>query len=479
MKVCLFKRRVSGRSSLCGLTATALLVLSLIPTARCAEAKSEDSATPFVTRLEKASRGLADLRETIAAEKIPLAKSLSAAEEELATARREAEEARRKLDKLALDVSTVRANVNAREQEKTYLQSLLGEYNRNFETRLHIAELGRYATGMETARLALENDTLTDDERFSKQFLVLTNSIGRVEELLGGVVFAGRAAGPDGIVKPGQYVFLGPLAYFRSEDGTVAGVAEQKLGSVEPSVVKYSDPALAMMTAQLVANGFGDAPIDGSLGDAQKIEETQETFSEHIRRGGPVMYPIIALALIVALVIVAKFLQLSLVAVPAARTLETLYAAIRKGENGRAREIASGMRGVIGKMIVAGMAHLEDSKDLIEESMFEKMLLVRFRLTRFIPIIAVGASCEPLLGLLGTVTGIINTFQMLTVFGSGDVKQLSGGISEALITTEAGLVVAIPALLCHAFLARKAKGILDKLEHITISVMSEVERART
>ena len=74
------------------------------------------------------------------------------------------------------------------------------------------------------------------------------------------------------------------------------------------------------------------------------------------------------------------------------------------------------------------------------------------------PFVATVAGAAPLLGWLGTVGGIIATFTTITLFGSGDVKILSGGISEALITTKYGLIVAIPALLAHAYLSRRAKA---------------------
>jgi biopolymer transport protein ExbB len=437
------------------------------------------AAAPFQAKLEASVRGLAALRDGIAAEKIPLAEALAEAEAALAAARQGNEESRRRLDKLALDVGGVRADVAARGQEKAYVASLLGEYGRNLETRLHVAEIEVRVPALEAARLALENDRLSDAEKFERQFAVLAESLDRIEALLGGMRFEGRAAGPDGIVKPGRFAFLGPIAYFRSQDGELAGVAEQRLGSLEPSVVAFQVPAMAALTARLVERGAGDAPVDGSLGNARKIEETSETLVDHMRKGGPVMLPILAMASIVALVVLLKFAQMSLVGMPAPRKLEPLYEAIRKGEGDEARRLASEIRGPAGAMLQAGAAHLADSRELIEESMFERTLVIRHRLNRFIPVIAIGAACEPLLGLLGTVTGIINTFRMLTVFGSGDVKQLSGGISEALITTEFGLVIAIPALLCHSFLSRKAKGLLDKLEHIAISVLREVERARS
>jgi hypothetical protein len=76
------------------------------------------------------------------------------------------------------------------------------------------------------------------------------------------------------------------------------------------------------------------------------------------------------------------------------------------------------------------------------------------------------------------VTGIINTFKLITVFGIGDVKTLSGGISEALITTKFGLIVAVPSLLLHAFLSRKARSAIDQMEKAAIAFANQVSKAR-
>ena len=77
---------------------------------------------------------------------------------------------------------------------------------------------------------------------------------------------------------------------------------------------------------------------------------------------------------------------------------------------------------------------------------------------------AVVAAVAPLLGLLGTVTGMISTFDVITIFGNSDPKLLSGGISVALVTTELGLIVAIPLLLLHHFLSRRVDAIVNELE---------------
>jgi biopolymer transport protein ExbB len=94
----------------------------------------------------------------------------------------------------------------------------------------------------------------------------------------------------------------------------------------------------------------------------------------------------------------------------------------------------------------------------------------------WLPFIAITASSAPLLGLLGTVTGIMNTFSLMTLFGTGDVKTLSSGISEALITTELGLYVAIPSLMLHALLSRKAKAVLDDMEKSAVALVNQIAK---
>jgi biopolymer transport protein ExbB len=95
-----------------------------------------------------------------------------------------------------------------------------------------------------------------------------------------------------------------------------------------------------------------------------------------------------------------------------------------------------------------------------------------------LPFIAVTAAASPLLGLLGTVTGMIHTFELINLFGTGDPRRLASGISEALITTEFGLFVAIPALLAHALLARRAQSILARMEKLGVAFVNAWEEHR-
>jgi biopolymer transport protein ExbB len=115
-------------------------------------------------------------------------------------------------------------------------------------------------------------------------------------------------------------------------------------------------------------------------------------------------------------------------------------------------------------MLTEGAAHANEDRELMEDHMISVILHRKPRLERFLPWLAVTAAATPLMGLLGTVVGMIKTFTLITIFGSGDPKALSSGISEALVTTELGLVVAIPTLIIHGTLLRLAKRRISAME---------------
>jgi len=427
-------------------------------------------------RVEGSTRRLTELRARIADEKIPLNQTLATAEQALSELRKSYDAVRRQADGSTLERVALRNEIKQRETERNYLSSLFSEYARNFETRLHIAELEQYKEALASARGAQER--LLDDPAgaFGDELCLILMSLARLEEMAGGLAFKGRAAGEDGLVKEGKFLLFGPVAYFVSDDAALVGVANQRVGSLIPVVETYSEPALSAMAQEAVVKGEGSIPFDASLGNARKIEETKETLKEHFLKGGPVMWPMLGLMCCALLVTLLKWLGLLIVPMPRARRLAELLESVRVKDVERSKRLAAKMWGPAARMLRAGCDVLNQPKEVIEETLFEKMLEAKFRFNRLLPFIAVTAACAPLLGLLGTVTGIISTFKLMTVFGSGDVKMLSSGISEALITTEYGLYIAIPAVLCHSFLSRKAKGLGDRMEQIAIRFMGEVGR---
>lgn len=427
-------------------------------------------------KLERSLKELNQLREEIAAKKVPLSRKLGKLEAKLSDVRREYQQTSRLLDSRTLDLTNLRNQIKSREREKSYIQNLFTEYIRNFETRLHIAEIQLYDDVVEDAKLAPENHNLAASKVWSRQTRLISESLTRIEEIMHGRRFEGTAVDAGDMVKNGRFVLVGPAAYFRSEDGESVGTAEQRLGSLEPTIVSFENPEDKAAAAEVVARGSGRLPLDPTLGNAHKVESTQETLVEHIKKGGPVMFPILGLAGAALLVALYKWIALTVTRKPSRKRVTSLLNAVANGDHSGAKEESQKVGGPVGRMLQAGVEHLREPRDLVEEVMYEEVLSTRLKLQRFLPFVAICAASAPLLGLLGTVTGIINTFKLITVFGSGDVKTLSGGISEALITTEFGLIVAIPSLLLHAFLSRKARGMIDRMEKAAVALVNQVAK---
>jgi len=437
----------------------------------------DTTASSLREQLETSLTELSALREQIAADQIPLSRRLTALQGELVSVRAEYGEATRVLNSRSLDVSNLSKEIKRREDEAVYLSGLYGDYIRNFESRLHIAELQRYQQDLEAARLAPENSNLSGQEVFQIQAGMLALSLDRLEDALGGTRFEGRAVDSTGLLRKGTFALIGPAGLFLPEGGDAAGSAEQRLGSLEPALIEYATLEDGQAAAQLVASGSGLLPLDATLGNAHKIEATRETLLDEFHKGGVVMYPIFALAGLALLVALYKWLSMAFIRKPSSRKVGALLEAVGERDVEAAQASAAAIEGPVGRMLAAGVEHLRQPRELIEEVMYEIVLTTRLKLQGLLPFIAICAASAPLLGLLGTVTGIIKTFKQITLFGSGDVKSLSGGISEALITTKFGLIVAIPSLLVHAFLSRRARGVVDQMEKSALALINEVSKS--
>ncbi len=430
-------------------------------------------------RLEKAILELDTLRAEIMDEKLPLSQSLNELKSQQLELQSELQTVSRTLDRRNLDLTTLQEDINRRKAEISYLSNLLGEYINNLKSGMHIAERQRYRDEIKEVDLAMDNQNLTDQQIFEVQAKILDMSLGRLDDLLGGTRFEGSAVVSEGRgVENGTFVVIGPYVLFRSEDGGDVGIAETRLGgSLEPAQMPFPEEEDFLAAGALVQTGAGEMPLDPTLGNALKVAAaTDESLVEHVKKGGVVMIPIFAMASLALLVAIIKWIGLTATRRPSKKQVAGLLAAIGNHDEARAKEAASEMKGPAGRMLHAGVEHIQEPKELIEEVMYESVLSTRLRLQRMLPFIAICAASAPLLGLLGTVTGIINTFKMITVHGSGDVKVLSGGISEALITTKFGLIVAIPSLILHAFLARKARGILDHMEKCGVALVNQIAK---
>jgi len=127
----------------------------------------------------------------------------------------------------------------------------------------------------------------------------------------------------------------------------------------------------------------------------------------------------------------------------------------------------------LGRIIKVGQEHANDDVETLELKLGEAIIKERPAIHRGLPMIKIISMVAPLMGLLGTVTGMIIVFQAITIYGAGDPKAMAGGISSALITTVLGLIVAIPMMLLHAMLFARAKRILHVLEEQSAGIVAE------
>jgi len=429
-------------------------------------------------KLERALKELADTRERINQEKIPLSRSVNQLEDEVVELRRERDRLLKVRDSRTIDLTSLRAQVASMKEQEKFIDSRLNEFIHDFEGRLDISELPEFLPLTSAANLAEKNVNLDAGEKRKAQIAVIAAAAARLDGQLGGRVYAGNALSPEGVLTSGTFVAVGPTVFYTSEDGTVAGLVENQLNAADPVVVPLPG-GVGKGIATIAANGAGPLPLDATLGKALKLTKASKSLIDRVNDGGAVGYLIVALGFAALLLTVFKVREI--VASPTARpeAVDSVLGELEKGNHEAAAWQADQVEGVPGVMLARGVEHAHDKRGVLEELLFEEILKVRPSLERFLPFLAITAAAAPLLGLLGTVTGMIKTFQLITIFGTGDAKSLSSGISEALVTTALGLIVAIPTLVMHGGLSRMAKHKLGQLEALSVAFVNGITAMRS
>jgi biopolymer transport protein ExbB len=377
-------------------------------------------------------------------------------------------------DNASVDLNRLEDNVKGRREQVDYMSNLVGEYGRSLEVRIDLAEAQMLRSKFEAFEAITNDSEMGKSDKLGAQISMIDTALDRVEKMLGGYRFEGQAVSDTGFYEKGWFVVVGPTVYFGNPESGAAGIAISS-GSMEPAI--YSLGAeVDKMVMDLVTSGEGFAPKDATLGKALAIKNQEQTIIEHVRAGGIWVYPIIGFAVASLLTALFKAVEIYSVKMPVPGTLHHILTPLNEGDLEEAKARAARVQGPAGKMLLDGVVHSNESKELVEEVMYESMIELQPKMERLLPFIAVTAATAPLMGLLGTVTGMINTFKLITIFGTGDAKSLSSGISEALITTEFGLIVAIPALILHSLLSRRSQGVLANMERIAVAFVNGLNR---
>jgi len=226
--------------------------------------------------------------------------------------------------------------------------------------------------------------------------------------------------------------------------------------------------------------GIDDAvSVDLSGGAALRQITHRPGLIEKCRQGGPIVWPILAIGFFALILIIERIIVLKRVHFNAERLMEKVNSLASQGKWEECQNIVNEQKGrPVSNILMAGLASRGEDRETLESIMQEGILKELPRLERFLPTLNIMGAIAPLLGLLGTVTGMINTFHVITLYGTGDPRMMSGGISEALVTTMLGLSMAIPIMLVHTFLSRRVEHITGDMEEKAVGLVNIIQKQK-
>ncbi|MGV6817346.1 MAG: MotA/TolQ/ExbB proton channel family protein [Thiotrichales bacterium] len=280
----------------------------------------------------------------------------------------------------------------------------------------------------------------------------------------------------DGSKAEGEILRLGNIAaYGVSAKGlgalAPAGAGEFKLWKQEGSEETARSLASGTIPSELKIFVFENAEIE--IPDPQV-----KTIMSTVKSGGVIGYVILGLGVLGLLLIVLRVVFLIRANSNVEKLTQTVVDKIDDCKPEDAITAIKGEKGAIARVIRAILRNLNKDRAHLEDIITESILNENNSLDRFGAFILVIAAVAPLLGLLGTVSGMISTFDIITEFGTGDPKLLSGGIAIALVTTMLGLIVAIPLLLVGNLLSGWAQSIKDDMERNALHIVNQFEKSK-
>ncbi|MFT5759633.1 MAG: biopolymer transport protein ExbB [Alteromonadaceae bacterium] len=250
----------------------------------------------------------------------------------------------------------------------------------------------------------------------------------------------------NGQINSGQLLTIGPAHIYISDDKTQGGLVS-KVGQQWQLALGYNETQLDQLQA-FTQQKNGLLALDTTNNRSVVLSQNKESISDHLQKGGIWVVPILGFALLAFIISVLK--ATSLIRLPALSFMSNKNMGVHQK-----------------KLFDISQQFKNQERD---DLLLDQLTQTKRKIERGLSTIAVTASIAPLLGLLGTVSGMIQTFKLMTLFGAGDANAVSGGISESLVTTELGLIVAIPSLVVHAIMSRRCHHYMAGLESYAVKV---------
>ena len=341
------------------------------------------------------------------------------------------------------------------------MQSITTDSRVTFESSLTAAEFGKEREkflGDLTQKMgeSTELPTIEEIERVWYEIMREMKATGEVSRFTATVINVDGTQTECDVVRIGVYNAVCGNNYLEyvPTKGQYQFLARQPAG-------RYTSSAGRVSNAD-ASNGYVSFSVDpsGPSGGALLANLVQNpSLGERINQGGIIGYIILAIGGITLLFAIYKYVMLWMMG--------------REVEAQQANLGSPNSNNPLGRVLKVGESYMKENIDRLELKLAEEIMKERPPIERGISFVKIVSVVAPLAGLLGTVTGMIVTFQQITLFGTGDPKIMAGGISQALVTTVLGLVVAIPTTLAHSFLQSSARSVVDVLEEQATGIVAE------
>lgn len=278
----------------------------------------------------------------------------------------------------------------------------------------------------------------------------------------------GEFVGPDGLTVTGDIIRIGRItSYYRLADGEVGFLLPNDKGDRLIAVSGEVGWSNRKKIEAFYNNESNVAPIDPSASGSafSKFAAKESLWERKMVKGGAVMYVIFGVACLAALIALERTIVLGSKGRASEKVMNQIKELATQNKYKEAQDYCTlKSRVPTCQMLKGVLEHEGDTQEVLENSLQEAILKIMPKLERWMGALSLLGAIAPLLGLLGTVTGMIGVFQVITTAGTGDPRLMAGGISEALLTTQFGLVVAVPIMLVHHLLERQVDGIVYDMQ---------------
>ena len=374
---------------------------------------------------------------------------------ELAALKRKSEKLQKQIDtnddKIALMEETLEKRVGDLGELFGAIRQISGETKADLEDSMisvHYPKRGEFLDHLAHSK------ALADIESLERLWVIMLEEMAESAKVS---KFTAPVIQPDGtlitekVIRVGTYTAVadGRFLLYSPKDNLFIKTKAQPSGRYLSSAKGFDSPK----------GDFVKVMIDPTRGQLLNMLSLKPDLVERIRQGGIVGYIIIALAAIGLLLALVRYLYL-------------VYISRKIKKQSRQLDEPS-EDNALGRIAIVYKKSHEKAVDQKEVILEEAILKEIPAIERYNSLIKLLAAVSPLLGLLGTVTGMIITFQSITLFGTSDPKLMAGGISTALVTTVLGLSGAIPLLFAYTFIAAKSKSIIDLLEHQSLGLIAK------